>query len=81
MSKHNLGRKQTIKLNKCLIKDERFDFVITPLEQTIGYIRSKRQTRKKTIISIKKKFKKQRFSRTRNPALESDTTTIKNFRS
>ena len=50
MSKNNLGSKQTIILYNCLIKNERYDLVITPHRQTVGsvgYIRSKRQTRKK----------------------------------
>ena len=43
MSKDNLGIEQTIKLHSCLIRNERYDLVITPHKQTIGYIRSKRQ--------------------------------------
>ena len=44
MSRDNLGSKQKIVLHKCLIKNERYDLVITPHRQTIGKIRSKRQT-------------------------------------
>ena len=51
MSRDNLGSKQTIIFHNCLIKIERKDLVITPHRQTIGYFRSKRQTRKKTIIT------------------------------
>ena len=47
-----------LKLHSCLIKVERYDLVITPHKQTIGYIRSKRQTRKKAIIAKKKVFQK-----------------------
>ena len=41
MSKGNLGSKQKIILRNCLIKNDRYDLVITPQRQTIGYIRSK----------------------------------------
>ena len=47
MSMDNLGSKQTIVLQNCLIKNERYHLVISPHRQTIGYIRSKIQTRKK----------------------------------
>ena len=53
----------TITLQKCLIKDEKYDFVVTTYRQTIGFNRSKRQTRKNTIMTI-------------NTNSESDTTTI-----
>ena len=72
----NLGSKETIKLHNSLNKKERYDVVITPHRQTIGYIRSKRQTRKKTIIAKQKQIIKRRFSKRRNAALESDTKTI-----
>ena len=51
MSRDNLGNKQTIVLHNCIIKNERFDLVITPQRQTKGYIKSERQTQKKTIIT------------------------------
>ena len=54
MSRDNLGNKQTIILHNCLIKENRYDLVITSLKQKIGYIRSKKQTKKKTISSQKK---------------------------
>ena len=43
MSRDNLGNKQTIILHNCIINDEKYDLVITPHRQTIGYIRTKRQ--------------------------------------
>ena len=46
---NNLGKKQTIVLHNCEINNEAYDLVFTPHKQTIGYIRTKRQT-------IKKKF-------------------------
>ena len=44
MSRDILGNKQTIILHNCIINDERYDLVVTPHRQTIGYIRTKRQT-------------------------------------
>ena len=75
MSRDNLGSKQTIILHNCLIRNERYDLVITPHKQTIGYIRSKRQTREKTIIAKQKQSIKKRFQRG-NAASESETNTI-----
>ena len=49
MSLSNLGNKQTIVLHNCEINNEAYNLVITPHKQTIGYIRTKRQT-------IKRKF-------------------------
>ena len=37
MSRDNLGSKQTLILHNCLIKDERYDLVITPFKQIFGY--------------------------------------------
>ena len=51
MSRYNLGSKQTIVLHNCLIKNEKYDLVITPHRQTIEIIMSKRPLRKKTIIT------------------------------
>ena len=47
----------------------------TAHRQTIGYIRSKRQTRKKNITKQKQMIRK-RFSKQRNAVSESDTNTI-----
>ena len=44
---NNLGNKQTIVLHNCEINNELYDLVTTPHKQTIGYIRTKRQTNKK----------------------------------
>ena len=79
MSKDNPGRKETIILRFFLIEGERYDLVVKPHKQTIGYFRSKRQTRNKTIIAKPKLFITRRFSKTRKAVLESDTTTIKKF--
>ena len=44
MSLVNLGNKRTIILHNCEINNENYDLVITPHTQSIGYIRTKRQT-------------------------------------
>ena len=75
MSRDNLGNKQTIVLHNCLIKNERYDLVITAHRQTKGYIKSKRQTRKKTIITKQKQIIRKRFSKKVNAVSESDTNT------
>ena len=46
MSFKNLGIKQTIVLHNCEIDNKKYDLVITPHTQTVGYIRTKRQTLK-----------------------------------
>ena len=57
MSLKNLGKKQTIVLHNYEIDNQKYDLVITPHTQTVGYIRTKRQT-------IKKKYKQ---TKTNNP--------------
>ena len=64
MSFKNLGKKQTILLHNCEIDNKKYDLVITPHTQTVGYIRTKRQTIKKENYKqtktnhTKKNFKK-----------------------
>ena len=64
MSFKNLENKQTIVLHNCEIDNKKYDLVITPHTQTVGYIRTKRQTIKREIIKqtktnhTKKIFKK-----------------------
>ena len=55
MSRDNLRNKQTIIIHNCLINDEKYDLVITPLRQTIGYTRTKLQTLRKKITNKQKK--------------------------
>ena len=50
MSGDNLGNKQNFMIHNCLINNERYDLVITPHRQSIGYIRTKTQTLRKKII-------------------------------
>ena len=75
MSRYNLGSKQTLVLHNCLFQNERHDLVLTPQKQTIGYIRSKRQTRKKAKIAKQKQTLKWKFLKAHNAISESDTTT------
>ena len=51
MSLNNLGNKQTIVLHNREINNETYDLVITPHNQTIGYIRTNRQTIKRKIVN------------------------------
>ena len=51
MSFKNLGNKQTIVLHNCEIDIKKYDLVITPHTQTVGYNRTKRQTIKRKIIN------------------------------
>ena len=71
MSSDSLGNKQSIILHKCIINDERYDRVTTPHRQTIGYIRTKRQTLKKKVISKQKQIIRKRFLKRRNAVSES----------
>ena len=61
MSKENLGNKQKIVHNICLIKYERYDPLITPHKQKIGSIRLKKQTKKKVIITKQNQTINQKF--------------------
>ena len=49
MSFKNLGNKQTIVLHNYGIDNQKYDLVITPHTQTVGYIRTKRQTLKEKL--------------------------------
>ena len=69
MSRDNLGSKQTTVLQNCLIKNERSDLLFTPHRQTKGYIRSKRQTRKKTTITKQKQIIKKTIFKTKKRSL------------
>ena len=56
MSFKNLGNKQTIVLHNCEIDNKKYDLVITPHTQTVGYIRTKRQKTKRKIINKQKQI-------------------------
>ena len=64
MSFKNLGNKQTIVLHNCEIDNKKYDLVITPHTQTVGYIRTKRQTLKRKIITKQKTNKNRKFHQT-----------------
>ena len=76
MSLNNLGNKQTIVLHNCKIKNETYDLVITPYKQTIGYIRTKRQTIKRKILSKQRQITRKRFSKRRNAVSESEVSNL-----
>ena len=58
MSFKNLANKQTIVLHNCEIDNQKYDLVITPHTQTVGYIRTKRLTIKRKIINKDKSHEK-----------------------
>ena len=66
MSFKNLGNKQTIVLHNCEIDNKKYDLVITPHTQTVGYIRTKRQ----------RQITRKRFSKNRNVFSESETNSL-----
>ena len=72
MSFKNLRNKQTIVLHNCETDNKKYDLVITPHTQTVGYIRTKRQTLKRKIITKQR----QRFSKNRNAFSESEASNL-----
>ena len=56
MSRDNIGDKQTIIIQNCLTNNEKYDLIITPHRQSVGYIRTKRQTLRKKIINKQKQI-------------------------
>ena len=74
MSFKNLGNKQTIVLHNCEIDNQKYEFVITPHTQTVGYIRTKRLTIKRKITNIQRQFTRKRFSKNRNAFSESEAS-------
>ena len=81
MSRDNLGNKQTIIIDNCLINDDKFDLVITPHRQSVGYNRTKRQTLRKKIINKQKQIIRKIFPKWRNAVSESETTAIQELHS
>ena len=76
MSLKNLGNKQTIVLHNCEIDNQKYDLVITPHTQTVGHIRTKRQTKKRKIISKQRQITRKRFSKNRNAFSESEVSSL-----
>ena len=63
-------------LHNCFIDNEKYDLVITPHRQSVGYIRTKRQTLSKKIFNKQKQFIRKRFSKRRKAGSESETAAI-----
>ena len=76
MSLKNLGNKQTIVLHNCETDNQKYDLVINPHTQTVGYIRTKRQTIKRKIISKQRQIKQKRFSKNRNAFSELEVSSL-----
>ena len=76
LSLDNIGNKQTIILHNCEINNEKYDLVITPQKQTIGYIRTKRETITRKIYSKQRPITRKIFSKLRNVVSESETSNL-----
>ena len=76
MSFKNLGNIQTIVLHNCEVDNQKYDLVITTHTQTVGYIRTKRQTIKRKIISKQRQLTRKRFSKNRNAFSESEASSL-----
>ena len=76
MSFKNLGNKQTIVLHNCEVDNQKYDLVITPHTQTVGYIRTKRQTIKRKTTSKQRQITRKRFSKNRNAIFESEASSL-----
>ena len=76
MSFKNLGNKQTIVLHNCEIDNKKYDLVITPHTQTVGYIRAKRLKIKRKIINKQRQITRKRFSKNRNAFSESEASNL-----
>ena len=76
MSFKNLGNKQTIVLHNCEIDNKKYDLVISPHTQTVGYIRIKRQTLKRKIINKQRQTTRKRFSKNRNTFSKSEASNL-----
>ena len=74
MSRDDLENKQTIIIHNCLTNDNKYDLVFTPHRQSVGYIRTKRQTLRKKLINKQKQIIRKRFSKRTNALSESETT-------
>ena len=69
MSLNNLGNKQTIILHNREINNETYDLVITPHKQTIGYIRTKLQTKKRKILSKQRQIPRKKIFKAKKRSL------------
>ena len=55
---------------------KKYDLVITPHTQTVGYIRTKRLTIKRKIINNQRQITRKRFSKNRNAFSESEASNL-----
>ena len=56
--------------------NEKYDIAIAPHKQTIGYIRTKRQTIKRKLLSKQRQITRKNFSKQRNAVSESATSNL-----
>ena len=76
MSFKNLGNRQTIVLHNCEIDNQKYDLKNTPHTQSVGYIRTKRQTIKRKIINKQRQITRKRISKNRNAFFESEANSL-----
>ena len=76
MSFKNLGNRQTIVLHNCEIDNQKYDLENTPHTQSVGYIRTKRQTIKRKIINKQRQITRKRISKNRNAFSESEANSL-----
>ena len=76
MSIKNLRNKQTIVLHNCETDNQKNNLVINTHTQTVGYIRTKRQTIKRKIINKQRQITRKRFSKKRNAFSESEANSL-----
>ena len=79
MSRDILGNKQTIIINSCLINYERYDLVITPHGKSVGHIKTKRQTERKKLLTIKNKLLGKDFPNEETRSQKQKQSQYKNF--
>ena len=63
-------------MHNCFINNEKYDLVITPHGQSVGYIRTERQTLGEKNINKQKQIIRKRFSKRRKAVSKSETTAI-----
>ena len=76
MSFKYLGNKQTIVLHNCEIDNQKYDLLITPHTQTVGYNRTKRQTIKRKITNKQKQIARKKVSKNKNAFSESEAKSL-----
>ena len=63
-------------LHNCEIENQKNNLVISLHTQTVGYIRTKRQTIKRKVISKQRQITRKRFSKNRNAFSESEVSSL-----